>query len=262
MFFGMFDLLPLHVDDWVDTRPVIQTLFGADGTGNAAAKFLLILDAQGQEMQPEGVLNLNAMLIMTTCFLVAAVSARLRATSSIVVGIALASMTYLLFASTLVAWVVVGAVLVFSLGEMLSSPKFSEFIGNFAPADKKAMYIGFAQLPVGVGMMLEGKIGPVLYDHFASKERIAREVLLERGLGSDAVAAIPQGEAFGRLVQQLQRPEWEVTAQLAAGHDIGSPWYIMALVGLTAAVGMWLYGRWIRAAGPGAASIHTKKPVS
>ena len=76
MFFGMFDLLPLHVDDWVDTRPVIQTLFGADGTENAAAKFLLILDAQGQEMQPEGVLNLNAMLIMTTCFLVAAVSAK------------------------------------------------------------------------------------------------------------------------------------------------------------------------------------------
>ena len=83
-------------------------------------------------------------------------------------------------------------------------------------------------------------------------------MLLERGLGSDAIAAIPQGEAFGRLVQQLQRPEWEVTAQLAAGHDIGSPWYIMALVGLAAAVGMWLYGRWIRAAGPDAASIHTK----
>ena len=54
------------------------------------------------------------------------------------------------------------------------------------------MYLGFSQMPLGVGWTLEGKIGPMLYDHFASKERIAREVLLERGLGSDAVAAIPQ----------------------------------------------------------------------
>ena len=29
-------------------------------------------------------------------------------------------------------------------------------------------------------------------------------------------------------------------------HDIGTAWYIMACVGLASALGMYLYGRWIR----------------
>src|SRR5687768_9849576 len=129
---------------------------------------------------------------------------------------------------------------------MLSSPKFNEFIGNFAPNDKKAMYLGFAQIPVGVGMMIEGKIGPVLYDHLASKERFAREMLVERGMAADLVSKIPQGEAFGRLVTEMNTDKWAVTAELASRHAIGTAWLIMACVGLASAVGMWLYGRWIR----------------
>ena len=32
------------------------------------------------------------------------------------------------------------------------------------PADKKAMYLGFSQIPVAIGWTLEGKLGPSLYD--------------------------------------------------------------------------------------------------
>jgi len=245
MFYGFFDLLPLHVDDWIDTRPVVATLFGPDGTQNPVAKFFFILNKTGTEMQPEGVVDLNSLLIMTVCFVVAALTAKLRATVSIFLGTALAALAFILFGATVTGWLVVMGVFLFSLGEMLSSPKFLEYIGNFAPRDKKAMYLGFAQIPIMVGMMLEGKIGPVLYDHFASKERFARELLMERGQTAQAVALIPQGEAFGRLVEQTHLDRWQVTANLAARHPIGVPWTMMALIGFVAAVAMLFYGRWV-----------------
>jgi len=72
------------------------------------------------------------------------------------------------------------AIASFSIGEMLSSPKFSEFIGNFAPHDKKAMYLGFSQIPLAVGWTLEGFLGPWLYGVFASKDAFSRELLVER----------------------------------------------------------------------------------
>jgi POT family proton-dependent oligopeptide transporter len=142
-------------------------------------------------------------------------------------------------------WASVAAIAVFSVGEMLSSPKFTEFMGNFAPADKKAMYLGFSQMSLAIGWTLEGKIGPVLYDHYASKERFAREMLGQRGLSTDAIGAIPQGEAFGKLVEMSGQPKEAITQALYATHNVGIVWYIMGAVGVVTAIGIYSYGRWV-----------------
>ena len=204
------------------------------------------MNAEGTEIQPEGMLNLNAGLIMLTCFGFAWLSGLMRATTSMVVGTLLATVALFLSGAATAGWASVIAIGVFSIGEMLSSPKFSEFIGNFAPDDKKAMYLGFSQIPLAIGWTLEGKLGPWLYDHYASKDRIAREVLGTNGLSADAVAAIPQGEAFDKLVTSLGQDKWDVTAQLYATHDVAIVWYIMGVVGIISAIGIYVYGRWIR----------------
>jgi POT family proton-dependent oligopeptide transporter len=245
MFNALFDVLPNYIQDWVDTRGILTTLFGNGGSTNPVVNFFVITNEAGTEIQPEGLVNLNAGLIMTTCFLFAAVSARMRATTSMVVGTALASLALFLIGSVTAGWFIVAAIAVFSIGEMLSSPKFSEFIGNFAPADKKAMYLGFSQFPLAVGWTLEGKLGPALYDHFASKERFAREALASR-IPADALASVKEGEAFARLVEVSALDKWAVTDQLYAGHDIGAVWYIMAVIGVASAVAIAMYGAWVR----------------
>lgn len=82
---------------------------------------------------------------MITCFLFAGLSARMRATTSLLVGTIFVVAALTLFGLTNLAWLCVVAMAIFSAGEMLASPKFSEFIGNIAPPDKKAMWIGFSQ---------------------------------------------------------------------------------------------------------------------
>jgi hypothetical protein len=135
----------------------------------------------------------------------------------------------------------------------MSSPKFSEFIGNFAPADKKAMYLGFSQFSLAIGWTLEGKVGPLLYDHFASKERFAREMLADKGMSSESIAQIPQGEAFGKLVELTGHTKEAVTEILYTTHHVGMVWYIMAAVGVISAFGIYAYGRFVVGA--------IKKPV-
>jgi hypothetical protein len=191
-------------------------------------------------------LNINALLIMLTCFLFAAWSGRMKAIHAMTLGTLFASLSLVLSGWSVLGWASVAAIAVFSVGEMLSSPKFSEYIGNFAPADKKGMYLGFSQIPLAIRWTLEGKVGPWLYDEFASKDRFSREMLLEKGASASDVAAIPQGEAFTRLVEFTGTAPHELTALLYAQHNPGVVWYIMGAVGIATAAGILWYGRWVK----------------
>lgn len=248
MFNALFDVLPAHLEDWVDTRGIVSSLFGTGGTESAFVKFFIVMNADGTEIQPEGLLNLNAGLIMLTCFLFGALSGRMRATTSMVVGTLMATVALFVSGYSTAGWLSVFAISIFSVGEMLSSPKFSEFIGNFAPSDKKAMYLGFSQIPLAIGWTLEGKIGPMLYERMASKEVFSRQELLSKGWEQSAIDALPQGEAFHKLVEVSGTGKWEVTAGLYAQHgsSIGMVWYIMGGIGIASAIGIWLYGQWIQ----------------
>jgi MFS family permease len=245
MFNALFDVLPAHIDDWVDSSDIVKALFGTHWAHNRLVQFFVVLNKEGTAIQPEGMLNLNAGMIMLTCFLFAFASGKLRATTSMVIGTLLASVALVLCGYSNVGWLTVGAIALFSIGEMLSSPKFNEFIGNFAPSDKKAMYLGFSQIPLAIGWTLEGKIGPVLYDRFASKERFAREALGGQGLSAEDIGRIPEGEAFPKLVALSGQTKQAVTHALYASHNVGVVWYVMAIVGVLSAAGIYAYGRCI-----------------
>ena len=248
MFPMIWDVLPKYIEEWVDTGAIIQTLFGADGTRSSVAHFLLGMKADGMSIEPEGLVNINAGLIMLTCFLFAGISAKMRATTSLLVGTMFVVAALIIFGMSHLAWMCVAAMAVFSIGEMLASPKFCEFLGNIAPPDKKAMWIGFSQAPILIGWTLEGKIGPQLYHDFSSKDVFAREMLVARGMDSTQVteSALPVGEAFLKLVSFTGESPAALTSELYQAHNIGFVWYFFAMSGVVAAGLIWAYGKWIR----------------
>ena len=124
MFPMLWDVLPKYIEDWVDTGPMVKFLFGADGAQSRVWKFLFGMDENGQTIQPEGIVNINAGMIMITCFLFAALSAKLRATTSMLVGTVLVIAALAMFGATNTVGFAVLAMIVFSVGEMLASPKF------------------------------------------------------------------------------------------------------------------------------------------
>jgi POT family proton-dependent oligopeptide transporter len=249
MFPMLWDVLPKYVEDWVDTRPMVTFLFGADGAQNALARFLLGMDAAGQHIQPEGIVNINAGMIMLTCFLFAGLSAKMRATDSLLAGTLLIVTALTVFGMTRqVGWAVL-AMVIFSAGEMLASPKYSEFLGNVAPPDKKAMWIGFSQAPILIGWTIEGKLGPHLYHVFSDKDQLARRTLVEElGWSWEAVSqqALPVGEAFRKLVEVTGQSPEALTRELYDAYHVGTTWFVFAGIGVLSAGMIYLYGRWIR----------------
>ncbi len=244
MLWAFWDVGPLFFRDWVDTSVMVRDLFGEDGTRNRLAIFFLGMNQDGQSIQPEGLVNLNAVMIMIFCFIIAGWSARLKATNSMALGTFLAAAALLTIGGFNFVWIIVAAIVCFSIGEMLSSPKSSEYLGNIAPDQKKAMYLGFSQLPLGIGWSLEGFLGQYLYGKWGSKDTLSRAVLPDFGLTQSDVDAVPIGEAFDKLVLVSGQTAEAITAQLYAANNVGTVWYVMGSVGVISAAGMYAYGIW------------------
>lgn len=115
----LWDVLPKYIDDWVDTSRLVSALFGSNGTQSRLWHFLLGRSEDGLRIEPEGIVNINAGMIMLTCFLFAALSAKMRATSSMVVGTVLVTVALCLFGLYTLVWFVILAMIIFSIGEML-----------------------------------------------------------------------------------------------------------------------------------------------
>lgn len=254
MFYSLFDVLPNYIDDWVDTRDIVASagsLIHQTGSGTAptllqrAAGFIMVVDKTGQKIQPEGLMNVNSAMIMFTCFFFGYLSSRVRITSSIWFGTGLATMALLICGHSQMGWMCFAGIICFSMGEMLSSPKFTEFVGNLAPADKKGTYLGLCQIAPGIGASIEGKLGLTLYGHFASKEEFARQMLTEKGMSAVDVKAIPLGEAFDKLVGMMGQTPDQVTQMLWDLHHPYKLWWIMASVGVATTLALIWYGGWV-----------------
>ncbi|MCP3675506.1 MAG: peptide MFS transporter [Gammaproteobacteria bacterium] len=245
MFNAFFDVLPLHIRDWVDTSVIVSDLFGTAGTESGFWIFILGMNQEGTALMPEGLLNVNAGLIMLTCFLYAHVSGKLRAINSIILGTILQAIAFFMFGYETAAWVILIGILIFSSGEMFSSPKFLEFVGNFAPSDKKAMYLGFSQLPQALGWAAESFIGPWLYDLYAAKDSLSRNYMGDNGFSSTEIAAVPIGEAFTYLVAKTGESTETMTRILYDANNVGMVWNLMAIVAIITAIGLYFYGKWV-----------------
>ena len=79
------------------------------------------------------------------------------------------SYEWLMCLSGVGGWVIVAAVLVFSVGEMLASPKSKEYAGRIAPPDKVGMYMGYFYWCVALGNLFGGLLSGVMYQHFGPK---------------------------------------------------------------------------------------------
>ncbi len=269
MFNCLFDVLPLHIRDWVDSRDVVNTVSQIFDINNPVLGFVMILDKTKTYVQPEGMLNLNCAMIMFTCFFFAWLSSKMRILRSIALGTSLAALSMCLIGISHMGWFCLLSIAVFSIGEMLSSPKFSEFVGtHLASSDKKGMYLGLGQMSFAIGSTLEGLIAPRLYDMLSSKDTFSREMLLELKLVTpQQLEAIKPGEAFNQLVLLSGRAPEELTQFMYHHHSVASMWYIMAGVGFLTALLILIYSFWWARTGTSAAVVainerQEEKPTS
>lgn len=183
-FHQLFDMLPNYVDDWTDSSALLRDAgawFGVEAWALAGAA--------GEMVPQERLLNLNAILIMLTMFVFAWLSSRVRVLTSTIVGMGLATASFLLFVGSADVYLVLLGVAVFTVGEMLSSPKRQEYMASLAPPGKRALYLGYANMPDGIGWVLGSLVAGSAYEERGDKVNLARRWLGEHPVDPAAARA-------------------------------------------------------------------------
>jgi len=172
-FNQIFMTLPEYIRDYVDTSDLIAT-FGPAAAGFAGFAQSLGFDTtnwsravlEHGQIKPEHLINLNAFgIILFQVF----VSWLLRKTSpltSIIIGVCVTIASFGLYLVGMSGWVVVSAILVFSLGEMMASPRSKEYAGRIAPPEKVGMYMGYFYWCVALGHLFGGLLSGLAYQHY------------------------------------------------------------------------------------------------
>jgi len=239
MFMQIWDLLPNFIDEWVDSRdiaPLFRAVLGANA-----------LTAAGH-VKPELIVNLDAIAIVIFVMPISWFMARFKMIVSLLLGMALATIGFFGAGFFMNGLPVAVMILVFSLGEIICSPKFSEYVGMNAPPDKKALYMGYSNIPFAFGWMAGNFLSGPLYEIFASRAAFARHYLVKHlGMPVAEIAALKHDDLLPVLAARLGISPAEATKLLWDTYHPWLLWLILAAFGLLSFLGLlWLDRRFRR----------------
>jgi dipeptide/tripeptide permease len=172
-FNQIFMTLPEYIRDYVDTSDLITTF------GPVAAWFTGVANTFGfdtsnwhravlenGQIKPEHLINLNAFGIICFQVLISYLMRKTSPLTSIIIGVCVTIASFGLYLVGMSGWVVVSAILVFSVGEMMASPRSKEYAGRIAPPEKVGMYMGYFYWCVALGHLFGGLLSGLSYQHY------------------------------------------------------------------------------------------------
>lgn len=242
MFMQLFDQLSIFIDQWVDTSDVAAFLTGLPGLGFLRDTFA----ANNGQVNPEWIVNVDAFSIILLVLLVSYVAGKFRPIGAMIVGMFIACAGFLLAGSATTGALCVLGIFIFAIGEMACSPKFQEYVGLMAPPEKKALYMGYSNIPFAVGWAGANFIGGPLYDRLSDKFELARDYLVTRlDQAPAAVEKLTKGELMPMLAGKLGVDESAARRVLWEHYHPARFWWICAGIGLAATIAMIGYHFWL-----------------
>ena len=228
-FNQLYYSFPIFLDDWVDLDRLSVSLGFDPGRITAVTMS-----------------SLNAFFIILFQLWISTIAMRYRPLHAMITGIFILGFGLFLMFISQNAWLAIFGILVFAIGEMASSPKFTEYIGRIAPSDKKALYMGTSFLPIAAGHWLAGWISGDIYANIAEKITLLQKEVSARGLSLPEISeSFTRRDYYSRASEMLGLSENEITDFLFTQHHPNKIWIIFSSIALAAGLTLFLYDRFI-----------------
>ncbi len=166
-FNQVFITLPEYIRDYGNTSDVIASL------SSISSWISNMVHSQGflknGQIKPEYIILINSLGIVFFQVFVSYIARNIKPLMTIIIGIGITALSFFTYLMGPTGWIICGAVLVFSFGEMMASPKAKEYVGNIAPPDKVALYMGYFYWCSALGNLFGGLLSGVAYGYFGPK---------------------------------------------------------------------------------------------
>jgi len=203
-FWAFFNLSAVYVDRNLDTARLYENIRSVLGTG--FANFFSEADENGVRRILGETLSTTGYIIMIFQVFVSRITERFKAMPTFLVGLLLLTLGFgvIGFAKISAPAIVFLGIFIFSVGEMVSSPRIQEYITWIAPKEKAGLYMGMNFLATMIGAAFSGVTYTALSGYFndqGSPEYIWYVLAVHTAVGVLVLAA------FTRLVGEFKEQE-------------------------------------------------------
>lgn len=244
LFWAAFNQLyysfPNFVEDWVNTSVIYE------GIRSVFPALANLIGTESGTISAVTLSSMDSFFIIAFQIAVSAFVMRFRPLNAMMGGIFVLSVGLFLMFAFQSGWVVLFGLLIFGLGEMSSSPKFTEYVGSIAPADKKALYMGSSFLPYALGHQIAGFLSGAPYEKIADKLFLLKAEVAKRGLTVPEIGdSFTKTDYFNEAARQMSMTQQQLTDLLWGNYHPQSIWIIFSSLALSAVVLLFLYDRFI-----------------
>lgn len=160
LYFQMYGTVLWYVQEYMDMTAV----------NRAVNSFLgLFVENPNWHFDVEHVTVINAGVIILLQLIVSRLVQKAPALPTMIAGIGCGTLGMAILALSSSPWVFISGIMIFTLGEMTTHPKFISYIGLIAPHDKKALYMGYSFLYGVIGSSIGGFLGSRLYVKYVTE---------------------------------------------------------------------------------------------
>ena len=234
MYHQLFFTLPVFISQWVDTH-VLYDFF--------AVNIPFISEhysVSAGVLDPEFITNMDSLCIIIFQVLVSSIVMKMRPLRSMTSGFLVCSigMALTLFSQNVLY--TMAAILIFSFGEMAGSPKITEYIGrSIAPANKKALYIGYSFIPFFIGNIFAGIISGTVYQHLSDKVTMTQQFVAERGYS--IADGLSTNAYFNEAASKAGMTPQQLTDYLWQNNHPSNIWLVILAIGIISVIALLLY---------------------
>lgn len=257
MMFQLWDLQPNFIADWLDSSSQAGWL-----QQNLPAWLVTSVvheTARGPMVLQNMLLGFNSVYIICGVVLASWLTRKMRTLSAMLIGMSTATAGILIAGGTMNMWWLVFGILCFSIGEMTIGPKKLEYLSLIAPKEKKGLYLGYANIPAGMGILFGSLIAGFVYGRYGEKAVLALKYLAEKtdfaaGKTWDGKVAsletfigVPRSEAMTTLQTHLSLTPQEATQLLWNTYNPHlHVWIPFAAIGVVSAIALFVFARMAR----------------
>ena len=225
----LFYSFPVFLEAWIDL----------DKIGN-------VLGLDPGRITAVTITSIDAFYIICLQIYISSLSMKLKPLYSIMTGILILAVGLMLMFNFLNPWIILLGVLVFGIGEMASSPKYTEYVGGIAPADKKALYMGTSFLPLAIGHYVAGWISGKPYEVAADKLYLLKKAVAESGFSiPDISDKFTRTDYFNRAQELFGMNSQQLTKHLWDTYHPSRVWILYSGLALAASILLFMYDKTI-----------------
>lgn len=232
--FGIF------IDQWIDTTSIYNGL-------HAVWPWLAETIGENGTINAVSMTSMDSFYIILFQLMVSTFVMRFRPLAAMMGGILVLAGGLGLMFSTQSGWLILLGVLIFALGEMGSSPKFTEYVGKIAPADQKALYMGTSFLPIAAAHKLAGWLSGDFYEGISDKYFLLQKEVTKRGLElpSEFSDTFTKNDFFQQAADKMNMSTVQLTDFLWQNYHPSHIWMVFSGIAVSAVVFLWLYDRFV-----------------